>query len=147
MESEVCVCGLELIGGQCPTPVCDGCEASNPDGGERDTVAPEVQAYIDRRNSDYDRHGLGIEHFSAYCVGHADGFEARESFAQDTPVDENGLKTCPFCTGTNLRFIPRGDEGDLFDLECGTAGCFLEGGADCWLPKEELVEAWNRRAK
>jgi len=43
----------------------------------------DVQAYIDKRNADFERHGIGIENFNAYCVGYADGFEGRESFAAD----------------------------------------------------------------
>jgi len=62
------------------------------------------------------------------------------------------LKPCPFCGVTpvlvkKMQKLDRsGIEKTLFDVRCGTAGCYLCNGADLFLYEEEVVVLWNRRS-
>lgn len=60
------------------------------------------------------------------------------------------LLPCPFC-GCVPKLINPGYHGDklseekMYDVACGTEGCFLEWGAD-WLHKrDEIIAMWNKR--
>ena len=65
------------------------------------------------------------------------------------------LKPCPFCGGqAHFRnkanddiAVPGVAPSDMCgDVECGTAGCLLEHGADWYDMPSEAIDKWNRRA-
>jgi len=54
------------------------------------------------------------------------------------------LLPCPFC-GEESQLMRRGGDDEDYDIFCNTPGCYLEGGADWWLSKEEVLSMWNER--
>lgn len=63
------------------------------------------------------------------------------------------LIPCPFC-GAEVAFINRDYWENItpkpsdarWDIGCGTAGCFLERGADWFCTQAEIIAMWNNRA-
>jgi len=68
------------------------------------------------------------------------------SVSEMTIQYEHPLSPCPFC-GKDVDFIERGDskDSDSYDIGCNSDDCYLEGGADWWLSKEEVITMWNTR--
>ena len=56
--------------------------------------------------------------------------------------NEPELLPCPFC-GAYPRLVRKSD--DEYDIWCDTPDCYLEEGADWYLPREEIIEQWNTR--
>ena len=54
------------------------------------------------------------------------------------------LLPCPFC-GVIPKLYPQFDDESCWDVWCGTAGCYLEYGADWCNTREDAIEMWNTR--
>ncbi len=58
--------------------------------------------------------------------------------------NEPDLLPCPFCNASPIIYNRSSlDEG--YDICCQTDGCYLETGAEWFLPKDEVIAKWNRR--
>lgn len=60
------------------------------------------------------------------------------------------LKPCPFC-GNEANFVNShpsfSEDSNEWDIACSTLGCFLEYGADWFLPREKVAKMWNERGR
>ena len=63
-------------------------------------------------------------------------------------MSENELLPCPFC-GKPAILIMREDAvlGDSCDIMCLSEPmeCFMSTGADWYLPRDDVIELWNKR--
>lgn len=63
------------------------------------------------------------------------------------------LKPCPFCGNkpeifnkTSLEFTDE-EPDNIWDIRCGTIGCYLENGADRYEFANDVTKMWNERAE
>ena len=58
------------------------------------------------------------------------------------------LLPCPFCGKPAKLIIHDEGPGECCDIACQSPAyeCFLSLGADWYLPRDEIVDMWNRRA-
>ena len=63
-------------------------------------------------------------------------------------VEKYHLEPCPFCgSSVGVMHTDHDYKGRrLYDVMCGTPGCYLKDGAEWALPVEELLKRWNNRA-
>ena len=55
------------------------------------------------------------------------------------------LKPCPFC-GSKSEFMDKKEPSvDAYDVRCTNFECYLYHGADWFLSKDVVRDAWNRR--
>jgi hypothetical protein len=68
-----------------------------------------------------------------------------EEFKNICRTKVENWKPCPFCGGHVTLVINDEDEKTTFDVACYTEGCYLQTGADWYLPLDTLEKKWNNR--
>jgi hypothetical protein len=81
------------------------------------------------------------ERDAAQLLAFKEGYEAGKAAAREGEVDENGLRSCPFCKGTSSVHSEDGGPPTIYWPQCDECGAALKN----YLSSDAATEAWNRR--